>query len=92
MMVMGLRNASTTFQRLINGPFRGLTYNILYSYIDDAIISSETIPQHIKRLNMAFERLERGNLKLNTTNASSSRRVVKDFTAFKARKDQELIN
>ena len=64
---MGLRNSASTFQRLLNQILSGLNYKILFSYIDDIIVFSETIPEHIERLRLTFDRIENENLRLKAS-------------------------
>ena len=81
-MAMGLRNSGATFQRLMNQIFQGLNYKILYSYIDDVIIFSETVPEHIERLRLAFDRLEAENLRLKFDKCKFLQTSV-DFLGYK---------
>ena len=61
-MAMGLRNSAATFQKLINTTFHGINYDICYAYIDGVIVFSKSIPEHIERLKLTFDRLEVQNL------------------------------
>ena len=63
-MPMGLKNSGSTLQRTMNDLFDGINYKILFCYVDDAIVFSETIDEHITRLNLVFDRLEAGNFRL----------------------------
>lgn len=66
-MPMGLKNSSSSFMRLMNIVMQGLDFNICLCFIDDVIIYSETIPEHLERLEMVFERLQEANLKLKVS-------------------------
>ena len=80
-MAMGLRNSAATFQRLINTALRGLNYDICYAYIDDIIVFSETITEHIERLRLTFDRLEAENLRLKFNKCHFLQTTV-DFLGF----------
>ncbi|MEZ4720247.1 MAG: RNase H-like domain-containing protein [Flavobacteriales bacterium] len=60
----GLCNSSSSFQRVMNVVMRGLNYNICLIYLDDIIIFSSTIDDHLERLKILFQRLRDANLKL----------------------------
>ncbi|GBN20563.1 Retrovirus-related Pol polyprotein from transposon 17.6 [Araneus ventricosus] len=64
-MPFGLRNAPTTFQRLIDKFRAGLKNVFALSYLDDIIILSETFDQHITDLQIVFERLSLFKLHAN---------------------------
>ena len=61
-MPFGLRNASQTFQRGMDGIFRHL--NFVQVYIDDIIIFSRNRQEHILHLQQIFKLLKQNNLKL----------------------------
>ena len=60
-MPFGLKNAPPTFQRLVNMVFHGLD-DIMYVYIDDVIIFSNTLEEHVQHLNTVLERMDRYGL------------------------------
>ena len=61
----GLCNAPSTFQRLMNQVLQGLDGNICLICLDDIIIFSATIEQHLFRLRCVLHRLRASNLTLN---------------------------
>lgn len=63
-MPFGLTNAPATFQQLMECILSGLTYNQCLIYLDDIIIFSTSITEHIARLRNVFERLRSAGLKL----------------------------
>ena len=60
----GLCNSPATFQRVMEDCFADLNLKVLFIYIDDLIIFSDTIEEHLQRLEMVFERLRLCGLKL----------------------------
>ena len=61
-MPMGLKNSSCTFQRLVNAIFAGLS-ETMQVYLDDLIIYSKTVEEHVQRLEKVFIRMRESNLK-----------------------------
>ena len=66
-MPFGLTNAPSTFQRMMDVLLAGLKWNSCLVYLDDIVVFSDSIPQHLKRLDAVLERLEKANLKLKVT-------------------------
>ena len=63
-MSFGLCNAPATFQRFMNSIFRKLLYKSVLIYLDDVIIFSKTLEEHIKHIEEVLEILEEHRLKL----------------------------
>ena len=63
-MPFGLVNAPATFQRLMSTVFNSMNFERVLLYLDDVIIYSSTIEEHITRLGQVFDRLRQHNLKL----------------------------
>ena len=61
----GLTNSPATFQRLMGHILRGLEYKSALIYIDDIILFSKSVDEHLKHLEEVFQRLRDANLKLN---------------------------
>ncbi|MCP3665724.1 MAG: hypothetical protein GY696_25055, partial [Gammaproteobacteria bacterium] len=64
-MPFGLCNAPATFQRVINEIFRGLPPECIKSYIDDILIATHTLEEHIQILREVLRRLDKWGLSLH---------------------------
>ena len=63
-MPFGLTNAPATFQRLMNRIMRPVLYKSTLVYLDDIIVFSKSIDDHIKHLATVFKLLAENGLKL----------------------------
>ena len=63
-MPFGLCNVPGTFQRLMQMIFREGLLQILLVYLDDIIVYSGTIADHLKRLEQVFQKLREHGLKI----------------------------
>ena len=63
-MPFGLCNAGATFQRLMDIVMTGLNLNVCLVYLDDIIVYSSTLEQHLERLIRVMESLRIAGLKL----------------------------
>jgi len=59
-----LCNAGSTFQRVMDLTLNGLNFNMCLVYLDDIIVYSADVGEHITRLEKLFERLRAASLKL----------------------------
>ncbi|CAH8613718.1 unnamed protein product [Schistosoma haematobium] len=55
-MPFGLKNAAQTFQRFMDEVTRGLDF--VFVYIDDVLIASSSIDEHVQHLHTLFERFK----------------------------------
>jgi Reverse transcriptase (RNA-dependent DNA polymerase) len=62
-MPFGLRNVAQTFQRLMDQCFQDL--NFLFTYLDDHLIFSKSVPEHMHHLQQLFQRLEQYGFVIN---------------------------
>ena len=76
-MPFGLTNAPATFQRLMERVLAGLQWQICLVYIDDIIIFSETLDDHLLQLQEVFSRLKSAKLKLKPKKCCLFRKRVK---------------
>jgi hypothetical protein len=64
-MTFGLKNADTTYQRAINLIFHDLLGIVLEIYIDDAVVKSDSMDNHLAYLRLALEIMHRYGLTMN---------------------------
>ena len=62
-MPMGLKNASSTFQRLIELVFNGMYWTKVCLYIDDIVIFGKNFEDKLNNLKEVFDRLRHAGLK-----------------------------
>ena len=75
-MPFGLTNSGASFQRLMGHILRGLEYRFALIYIDDIIIFSESVEEHLAHLEEVFRRLREANVKLNPKKCSLVKQKV----------------
>ena len=73
-MSFGLRNAPSSFQRLMNHVISGLEGCAVY--LDDVVIYSDTWECHLLRLSALFERFAKANLTVNLAKCEFARATV----------------
>lgn len=61
---MGLKNSSATFQRMIESVMGQCNLEWCQLFLDDIIVFSETVEQHLERLGVVFQKLADAGLKL----------------------------
>ena len=75
-MPMGLTGSPNTFQSLTEKVLVGLTWKFTIPYLDDCIIFSRTIEEHLEPLSELFQRFKDANLKINPTKCEFFRQKV----------------
>lgn len=75
-MPFGLRDAPGTFQRLMDDLLRGLQGFILFVYLDNICIYTDSIEEHDRKIKLLFERLRAAGLKLQTDKCEFLKRRV----------------
>lgn len=65
MMPFGLKNASATYQRVMNSMFHDFIETFMQVYIDDIVIKSSSENSHLDHLQQSFERMRKRELKMN---------------------------
>jgi len=73
----GLCNAGSTFQRVMDLALSGLNFKMCLVYLDDIIVFSAKVEEHLHRLRKIFDRLRAANLKLKASKCSLMRAEVK---------------
>ena len=63
-MPFGVMNAPAVFQRLMQRVLSGLQF--ISVYLDDVIVYSENLAEHVSHLRLVFEHLRTAGLKLNS--------------------------
>ena len=74
----GLCNAPATFTRMMNRIFGDLYDSCIIAYVDDILIYSNTNEEHLKHLDMVFQRLQDNKLFLKLEKCSFGKSKV-DF-------------
>lgn len=64
-MPFGLKNAPLTFQRLMDEFLRGIDESMCQVYMDDLLVFSKTLDEHIEHLRDVFHRIRQFGLKLS---------------------------
>ena len=70
-MPFGLCNATATFQRLMTQALTSVTKrygNLVMCYVDDEVIATPTLEDHIDRLDEVFGCMKRAGLKCKLSN------------------------
>lgn len=73
-MPFGLKNAPSTFQRLMNKVLDGLEG--CAAYLDDVVVFSDTWPQHMERLEKLFIKLATAELTVNLSKCEFAKATV----------------
>lgn len=63
-MPMGLKNSPSTFQRVMDNVLRELQNSICLVYLDDIIVFSTSLQEHIVNLEKVFKKLRESNFKI----------------------------
>lgn len=76
-MPFGLKNAPATFQRLMNEVLHEHLNKICLVYLDDIIIFSTTLEEHVQSVNKVFKTLRAANLKVQITKSEFFKKETK---------------
>ncbi|XP_075663287.1 uncharacterized protein LOC142632848 [Castanea sativa] len=69
-MPLGLKNANSTYQRMVTRMFELQLRRNMEAYIDDMVIKSKEVGDHVKNLHETFLVLRRYKLRLNASKCS----------------------
>jgi len=72
----GLCNVGSTFQSVMELAFNGLNFKMCLVYLDNIIVYSSTVEEHLLRLRKLFDRLRMANLKADPSKCSLLRAEV----------------
>jgi transposase InsO family protein len=75
-MPFGLKNAPATLQRIMDNILRGIQNEKCLVYLDDIIIFSTSLKEHIENLKSVFERLKQTNFKIQLDKSEFLRKEV----------------
>jgi len=83
---MGLSNAPSVFQRVMNHIFKDFIGKFVAIYLDDILIYSKTQEEHLQHIKLVLQRIEEYGLSLKTTKCHFFKQAVK-FLGFIVTKD-----
>lgn len=75
-MPFGLKNAPSTFQRMMNSILSELIGKICFVYLDDIIIFSTSIEEHLISIERVFRKLQEANLKVQLDKCEFMRKEI----------------
>lgn len=75
-MPFGLKNAPSTFQRVMDNVLGELQGSHCLCYMDDIIIYSTSLQEHMENLTQVFKRLKKANLKIQLDKSEFLKREV----------------
>jgi len=81
-MPFGLCNAPSTFQSMINDVFRDMLDVGVIAYMDDILIDTETVEEHVALVRQIMERLRKARLGVSIKKSSFHQREV-EFLGYK---------
>ncbi|CAM8914001.1 unnamed protein product [Rhodiola kirilowii] len=64
-MPFGLKNAGATYQRAMQKIFKDMMHKTIECYVDDVVVKSKAMSDHVQDLRTVFERLRKCQLKMN---------------------------
>lgn len=88
---MGLKNSPSVFQRLMNIVLTGCLGVYSYIYVDDVIIYSKTVEDHMRHLDDIFSRLRKVGLKIKAAKCQMFKTSIK-YLGFIVGQDGLRIN
>lgn len=75
-MPFGLKNAPATFQRVMDNVLQGLQGKHCLVYMDDIIIFSSSLQEHITSIKLVFQRLIENNMKIQLDKSEFMHKTV----------------
>lgn len=75
-MPFGLKNAPSTFQRVMDNVLREYLHKFVFVYMDDIVIFSKSLQEHIIHIKQIFSKLRQFNLKVQLDKTEFMRKEV----------------
>lgn len=75
-MPFGLTNAPATFSRMMDRVLGGLKWQMCLVYLDDVLVFGKSFSEHLFRLNLVLEALEKAGLTLNVSKCIFATREI----------------
>lgn len=75
-MPFGLKNAPATFQRVMDNILKEYLHKFCFVYMDDVVIFSKSLQEHMEHLNLIFLKLRQFNLKVQLDKSEFLRKEV----------------
>lgn len=64
-MPFGLKNAPSTFQRVMDNVLKEYLHKFCFMYMDDVVIFSKSLTEHIDHIRKIFQKFRHYNLKIH---------------------------
>ena len=90
-MPMGAKNCPSVFQRMMDKCFRTMPLSVLVIYLDDIVIHSKTIQDHVIQLKNMFEILRKNNLQIRADKTVLAVKEI-NFCGYKIRNGTKFPN
>ncbi|KAL7306691.1 hypothetical protein TKK_0001364 [Trichogramma kaykai] len=72
----GLKNAPASFQRMMDKILMKYLYKFCFVYVDDIVIFSKSLQEHLQHIKLIFEELKQFNLKMQLDKSEFLRKEV----------------
>ena len=90
-MPMGAKNCPSVFQRMMDKCFRTMPLSVLVIYLDDIVIHSKTIQEHVIQLKNMFEILRKNNLQIRADKTVLAENEI-NFCGYKIKNGTKFPN
>ncbi len=91
MMSFELTNISTTYQEMINDALRQYLNRFVIAYLNDIMIYSKILKEHVSHISKVLECLDKRNLHLKPKKCEFHRKEV-DFLGFVVERHEVRMN
>ena len=76
-LIMGHKTSGAQFSRCMAKILSNLPFEQLVYFLDDVLLSSDTVEEHLKRLRLVFSRLSQAKMKLSPSKCNFLKKDVK---------------